>query len=179
MAEKQKKKREPLKERNPYKYYRNSYYACQGGEWACITAPFIAIFAAKWNEYFVFTESNSEGIKVTIGCVLAAVMAAFFAYRKIRHQEKANGKVTMLSYAIGVGVAFAFSYLFKVIIDDLFLILGCEFAGASAAYVVDFATVYNKDRMKVYKDAIDKLDAEEAAQKVIEERKKRRKGTYV
>ena len=160
--------KEPLKKRDPYRYYRNAYYACQAGEWGCIAAPVIAVFGAKWNEYFVFAEGSS-GVSVTIGCVLALVLAAVFCYRKIRHQEKAAGKVTMLSYAVGVGVAFVFAYLFKVIIDDLALILGCEFVGAVGAYAVDFATMRNRRKMVLYRDAREKAEAERAARKALEE----------
>ena len=161
-----KEKKPPLKERNPYKYYRNAYYACQGGEWACIAAPVIAVFGAKWNEYFVFAEGSDGGVRLTIGCVLALICAAVFMYKKLRHQEKQEKKVTMLSYVIGVGVAFAFIYFFKVILDDLFLIVGCEFAGAVAAYGVDFATQHNLKQMTLYKNALDELKAKDAALKM-------------
>lgn len=164
-----KEKKEPLKTRNPYKYYRNAYYGCQAGEWACIIAPVIAVFGVKWNEYFDFVDTNN-GIKLTFGCVLALVMAGLFIYKKIKHQEKMEGKITMLSYALGIGVAFVFSYLFKVIIDDLFLILGCEFAGACSAYALDFATTKNHDKMKLYSDAMNKLDAEEVAKRLRKEK---------
>ena len=80
--------------------------------------------------------------------------------------EKQEKKVTMLSYVIGVGVAFAFIYFFKVILDDLFLIVGCEFAGAVAAYGVDFATQHNLKQMTLYKNALDELKAKDAALKM-------------
>ena len=127
-------KKEPLKTRNPYKYYRNAYVGAQAGEWACIGIPIIAIFGAKWNEYFNFTDNQGGAIKLTIGSILALICAAIFMYKKIKHQEKTEKKVTMLSYVIGVGVAFAIAYFFKVILDDLVLIFGCELAGAAAAY---------------------------------------------
>ncbi|MCI1244465.1 MAG: hypothetical protein LKG11_00695 [Bacilli bacterium] len=178
MKPKEKAKKVPLKQRNPYKYYRNAYYACEAGEWSCIIAPIVAVFGAKWNEYFIFTDGNTSGVKLTIGCILAFILAAVFIYKKMKHQEKMENKVTMLSYAVGIGVAFAFSYLFKVVIDDLFLILGCEFAGAVAAYGTDFATQSNYGKMKLYKDAIDKLDAEDAAKRIQEEKKGGRRGTW-
>ena len=178
-AKARKAKKEPLKKRNPYKYYRNAYWACQGGEWAAIVAPVVAVFGAKWNEYFVFTETDNSGVKLTIGCVLAFVMAAIFVARKIKYQEKQENKVTMLSYVVGIGVAFAFSYLFKVVIDDIFLILGCEFAGAVGAYGIDFATQSNMRKMKLYKTAIEELDAQEAARKVQEDKKRSGGNGYV
>lgn len=159
------KNKEPLKKRNPYKYYRNAYAACRVGEWGCLVAPIVAVFGAKWNEYFVFVEGDSR-VRLTIGCILAFIMSAVFVYKKIKHDEKVEKKVTMLSYVVGVGVAFAMSYLFKTVIDDLFLILGCEFAGSVAAYGVDLATIRNKGKMELYRSAMERLDAEEAAKKV-------------
>lgn len=164
MASRAGAKKAPLRKRDPYRYYRNAYYALQGSEWACLAAPVAAVFGVKWNEYFVFVEGGS-GVSLTVGCVLALVMAAVFAYRKLRHQEKAEGKVTMLSYAVGLGVAFVFAYLFKVVIDDLALILGCEFAGAVAAYGVDFATREARRKMVVFRESKERLEAEEAARR--------------
>lgn len=169
MAEKVKK--EPLKTRNPYKYYRNAYVGAQAGEWACIGAPIIAIFGAKWNEYFNFTDNQGGAIKLTIGSILALVCAAIFMYKKIKHQEKTEKKVTMLSFVVGIGVAFAIAYFFKVILDDIVLILGCELAGAAAAYGLDLGVTQEMRRKQIlYRDAIDKLDAEEAARKVRADR---------
>ena len=166
-----KKKKEPLKTRNPYKYYRNSYWACQVGEWVSIVAPMITVFGIKWNEYFDFVNETESATKLTIGCVLALICAVIFVYKKIKHQEKTENKTTMLSYVVGIGVAFAFSYFFKVIIDDLFLILGCEFAGSVSAYAIDFATQENRRKQILYRDAIDKLNTEDAAKKIISEKK--------
>lgn len=171
---KEREKRPPLKERNPYKYYRNAYYAFQTGEWACIVAPVVAVFGAKWEEYFTFIDGDYTGVKMTLGCILSLVLAAIFAYKKLRHQEKVEGKVTMTSYVVGVGVAFVLSYLFKTVIDDLFLIMGCEFAGAVAAYGVDFGTRNAKSKMETYRKAIEELDAKDAAQRL-----KRERGTAV
>lgn len=170
---KEKVKKEPLKTRNPYKYYRNAYWACQAGEWAAIVTPMIVVFGVKWNEYFDFVNDQPGATRLTIGCVLALVCAAIFVYKKVKHQEKTEKKVTMLSYVIGVGVAFAISYLFKVVLDDLFLILGCEFAGAVAAYGTDFATQEFRRKQMLYRDAREKLEAEEAAKK---ERERKMKG---
>ena len=166
-------KKEPLKTRSPRKYYHRAYVGCQVGEWGAIATPIIAIFAAKWNEYFDFVENQGESIRLTIGCVLAIVCAIFFGYKKLKNQEKQEKKVTMLSYVFGIAVAWAAVFLFKVIIDDLFLILSCELAGAGAAYGIDFATQYNLKKYNLYQGAYEKLDAEEAATREREERRRR------
>ena len=163
---KEKVKKEPLKTRCPRKYYRNAYWACQGGEWAAIMTPLIAVFGAKWNEYFDFVNDTHGSVRLTIGCVLALVVSAVVMYKKAKHQEKVEKKATMLTYVLGVGIAFAFAFLFKVVIDDLVLILGCEFAGAAAAYGLDIGLTQEMRRKQVlYRDARDHLEAEEAAKK--------------
>lgn len=147
-----------LKERNPMKFYRNAYYASQISEWLCVIAPIVSIFGIKWNEYFVV---NNDKYKMTIGCVLAIVMGVVFAYRKLKYQEKQEKKSNMYGYALWVGVVCGFSFLFKSIIDDLFIISITEFIGAVGAVSIDTAfTQNNLKKYVMYKEACDKLDAE-------------------
>lgn len=154
-------KKESLKKTDPYKYYRNCYRACQAGERTSLIAPLIAVFAAKWNEYFVIVE-DADRIKLSIGCVLSIIMAVIFIYRKLKHEEKVNNKVTMLSYTIGVGVAFVLVLLMKVVLSDLYLILGAELGGSVVAYGVDIASERNKQLMLAYKEAKIEAQAKEA-----------------
>ena len=175
---KEKVKKEPLKTRCPRKYYRNAYWACQGGEWAAIATPIIAVFGAKWNEYFDFVENTHESVRLTIGCILALVVSAILMYKKAKHQEKVEKKATMLTYVLGVGMAFALAYFCKVIVNDLVLILGCEFAGAAVAYGLDVGLTQEMRRKQVlYRDARDELDAKEAAEKEqkVKENERRQK----
>lgn len=166
MEEKMKIKKEPLKTRNPRIYYRNAYYAAQSAEWAACLLPMVAIFGAKWNEYFDFAANDGSAVKLSIGCILAVVCSAVFMYKKARHQEKVEKKASMFTYVLSIGVAFAFAYFFKAIIDDLLLILGCELAGAATAFGIDISVTQEMRRKQIlYRDAHDKLDAEEAALK--------------
>lgn len=154
--------KEPLKTRDPYKYYRNCSYACVAGEYASVLTPIAIVFGAKWNEYFTMTEGNS--VKMTIGCILSLVVAAIVMFSQIKRQEKINNQHTMLPFVLGVGVAFALSYLFKVVIEDLTLILGVEFAGSVVAYGIDFATISNREKMAIYKDEEIRHDARRIAE---------------
>lgn len=168
--------KEQLKTRNPRKYYRNAYRLAQTSEWVACIAPMAAIFGAKWNEYFDFVNNSDGAVRLTIGSILALLLSAIFMFKKANHQERVENKASMLTYVISIGVAFAFVYLFKVIIDDLILILGAELAGASTAYIVD-ATVTQEMRRKqiLYRDASERLDAEEAALKEREIREVERR----
>lgn len=171
----EKVKKEPLKTRDPYKYYRNAYIGCQSAEWTAIVAPLILVFAVKWNEYFDFANNESGAVRLTIGCVLAIVCGVLFVYKKMRHQEKTEKKVTMLTYVLGLAVAWVFVWLCGAIIDDLFLILSCELAGAITAYGIDFATQEMRRKQMLYRDAKEKLEAEEVARRIKNEADKKRR----
>lgn len=158
--------KEPLKTRDPYRYYRNCSYACIVGEYASVLSPIAIVFGAKWNEYFTVADGNQ--VKMTVGCILSLVVAAIVMLSQIKRQEKINNQHTMLPFVFGVGVAFALSYLFKVVIDDLTLILGVELAGSVTAYGIDFATIANKEKMMIYKDEEIRHDARRVAEEKVE-----------
>lgn len=148
-----KQKKEPLKTRNPRKYYSIKYHALYAGEWACLLGPLFGVFGAKWNEYVQFASSQDGsvlgGFKLTVGAVLSLLVAVFVIYKGARHKEKVDKTATMSTFALGIGVAFALSWAFSVILKDLTLILGCEFAGAMVAYPLDTMAQKNKKLMEI------------------------------
>lgn len=150
MQKKDKVKKEPLKKRDPYKFYRNGYLVCKAGTIISITAPIVAIFGAKWNEYIALDEGNP--VRLTIGAMLALFVAAIITYKYIKHDEKMKEKTTMLSMVVGIGLAFVITYLLKVVLSDLTLILGCEFAGAVAGYGFDLGAGNRYNLMKIAQD---------------------------
>jgi len=98
------------------------------GKWASIITPFLVIFGVKFNEYFVLVEQQ-EKIKLTIGCIIAIIVAVVAIYQDFKHSEKTKH----LAPVVGWGTAFLLSWLLKVILEDLTLILGTEFAGQCVA----------------------------------------------
>lgn len=155
-------KKEPLKERDPYRYYRNVHYALYSVEWVSIFTPLAILFGIKWNDYFNFVEETEGSVKLTIGCILAIVLAIVFAVKKARVEEKSKKTYSMLHYVGFVAVFWAFAFLFKVIIDDLFLITSVELAGAVTAYGVSIADNNAKEKARLFKEQKIKQDGVKA-----------------
>lgn len=161
-------KKEPLKYRNPLKYHRIKYYSLKVGKWASMIAPLVAVFGAKFNEYIEVYEG--ETYKLTIGCIVAIVVAVIACYKEIK---KTEGETSPITTAIGWGVAFMLSYLFHEVITDLTLVLGCEFAGQCVGAGLDVASKNDADYIKAYKEETVKEEAKIQVQSDI----KRRNGT--
>lgn len=117
-----KNKKIPLKQRNPYKFYRNGYYVCNAGKWTSIVSPFLGIGIAKWDEYFM--EDPTNGVKLSIGCTLALVVLGISIY-----QETKKSETKIISGVVGWAIAFVLCYLLESILADLTLIMGCALLG--------------------------------------------------
>ena len=152
----------PLKQRDPYKYYRNIHYGLYAGTWVTTFAPIVAVFGAKWNEYFDYVNNTGSSVKLTIGCVVAIFLAIIFAVKKATVEEKTRKEYSMIHYVAFIAIIWALLFFFKAIIDDMFLITSVEFAGAVSAYGLSIADNKIKDKMKLYKEAQDELTKEEA-----------------
>lgn len=161
--------KEPLKTRDPYKYHRIKYAGLKAGKWSAMIVPFIAIFGAKFNEYIEVYDGQQY--KLTIGCIIALIVAAISCYQEVKKTEAKGSPITT---AIGWGVAFMLSYLFYEIIRDLTLVLGCEFAGQCVAAGLEMASESDKKYINAYKDEFVKEDARTQVQA-----DRRRKGTRV
>lgn len=155
MAEKvAKAKKQPLKERDPEKYFSRVRGWCKAGTIASLAAPIVAVFGAKWNEYIQVTYSDGAqgAVKLSVGAICSLIVAAIITYKYVRHNEKAKHEVSMASWVVGLGLAFAICWAFQAILNDLTLILGCEFAGSVAAYGFDLGAQHANNRLKPYED---------------------------
>lgn len=168
---KEKVKKEPLKTRNPYKYYRNIHYGLYSGSWVAVIAPIVTVFAVKWNEYFDFVNNTGDSVKLTIGCVAAIVLGVIFAIKKAKVDERQKGTYSMLHYVAFVGVLWAILFLFKAIIDDAFLITSVELGGAVAAYGLNIADKKAKEQALLYKSVKDD-DKKESIKKDMKAKRK-------
>lgn len=162
MAEKaEKAKKAPLKERDPKKFYSRVKGWCKAGTITSLAAPLVAVFGAKWNEYvqISYSDGTQGAIKLSVGALCSLIMAAIITYKYVRHDEKAKKQVTMASWVVGLGLAFAICWAFQAILNDLTLILGCEFAGSVAAYGFDLGAQYANGRLEPYKDEMMRAQA--------------------
>ena len=111
-----------------YSYYKRNRNLATAGKWTGIISPFVIIFGAKFNEYFVLVEEG-ERIKLTIGCILAIVVAAIAVISDFKRNEKTKPLLPAAKW----GLAFLIIFLCESIAYDLLLIVGAEFAGQCAA----------------------------------------------
>lgn len=129
-----------------FRYYKRRRNASIVGRWACIVSPFGIVFGVKFNEYIKIMDTG-DTIKLSIGCILALVVAAIAIYKQFKHSDETKH----IAPAIGWGVALAFAWLFEIILHDLVLILASEFAGQCAAVGVDYYCKHATEEMNAYK----------------------------
>lgn len=147
---KQKEKKAPLKQRNPYKYYRNQYWGLKLGKWLSVITPFITIFAVKYKDYFVYV-ANGEQYKLSLGCILALFVLGITMWNESKKDGNGNKQTTPIHTTIGWGVCFALAFLLNSIIQDLTMILGCAFAGQLVSLGFEFGAENRHYYMEQYK----------------------------
>lgn len=126
-----------------YKRLRNTGYGLKVGKWVAILSPYIAIGIANFDEYF--TEYN--GVKMSIGCVLALIVAGI----AIANESKENKKVNNL---VVWAVAFALIWLMQSILNDLLLIVGCGLLGQLVGAGFEIGSDKELEKASLYKEAI-------------------------
>ena len=148
MAEKKVKR--PFSQMNnneKFLYYRKRRRLSIAGKWGSVIAPFGIVFGVKFNEYVNIIDTG-EVVKLTIGSVLAIVVAMIAVYKEVKHSEETKH----LAPAFGWALATVFAWLFKVIIDDLFLILLAETCGQFTAMGINIYGEHCKEEANAYKD---------------------------
>lgn len=126
-----------LKERDPYKYHRNAYWGLKAGRWVSIFSPFVGLFIAKYNDYFVAVDQNTS-VRMSFGVSLLVAVAAVVAFRETKIRgEDGKLRASPVSSTIGWGIAFVLAFLFQTILKDLTLILGLAFGGQAAGLIFD------------------------------------------
>lgn len=153
MAE-EKKKKAPLKQRDPLRFYKNGRTACKAGTVVSLATPLVTLFGVKFDEYVKVTSAEDGGtlatFKLTLGGLICVIMAVVITYKYIRHDEKQKKQVTMASFVAGLGVAFALCWCFNAILNDLTEILGYELIGAVSAYGFDLGAQNRQKYIDIY-----------------------------
>lgn len=148
-----KKKKEKLKIRNPYAYYRNGFYGCKVGKWASIIAPFVTIFALKFDEYFLVDAGNGSQVKLTIGSILALFVGGIAFWAETRKKGDGTHQSSPLTSVISWGLAFGLAFFFQSILNDLVMILGCALVGQLVGLGFEFGAQNRYEYMKIAKRA--------------------------
>lgn len=135
-----------------YKSFKTRKFTCLIGKWLSIISPFVVIGIVNFNEYFV----EYNGTRMSIGCILAALVAGVAIYNEAKENNKKTANVVKWA------IAFGLVYFFSAILQDLVLIVGCGFAGQVVGTGFELGYENYKDKLDlVYKAGINaKANAE-------------------
>lgn len=139
-----------------YKRLKNTGNGLKVGKWLSILSPYIIIGAVNFNEYF--TEYN--GVKMSIGCILAMAVMGIAIANETKENKKINGLVVW-------AVAIALTYLMQSILNDLLLILSCGFLGQLIGAGFDIGANKEYEKAAIYHEAIIKAEAERQAKEEL------------
>ena len=131
-----------------YKRLRNRAYTFKALKWISILSPYFIIGAVNFEDYF--TEYN--GVKMSIGCVLALVVAGIAIMNETKENKKVNGLVVW-------GVVFALVLLMQSILNDLLLIVGFGLLGQLVGAGFEIGTEKEMMKAKVYQEASIRAEA--------------------
>ena len=137
------KKYKELSSAEKYKRLRNSGFTLKGAKWLSILSPYIIIGSVNFDEYF--TEYN--GVKMSLGCVLAIIVMGIAIANETKENKKINGLV-------GWAIAFALIYLMQSILNDLLLIVGCGLLGQLIGAGFDIGAKNQLEKAGLYKESV-------------------------
>lgn len=121
---------------------RNQGYTCKAMKWISILSPYLIIGIVNFEDYFV----EADGIKMSLGCVLAAIVAGISIANETKENKKINGIVLW-------AIAFALIYFFQAILQDLLLIVGCGFIGQLVGAGFELGSEMQLEKAKLYRKA--------------------------
>lgn len=137
-----KKKFNELTPVEKYKRLRSQGYTCLAMKWVSILSPYLIIGIVNFEEYFV----ESNGVKMSIGCVLAMIVAGISIANETKENKKING-------IVGWAIAFALAIFFQAILQDLVLILGCGLVGQLVGAGFELGSNIQLEKADLYKKA--------------------------
>lgn len=129
-----------------YSTYKKRGILATAGKWTSIIGPVAVLFGVKFNEYFSIVDGQ-EKIKLTIGSVLALIVAGFAVLQDFKRTESTKH----LASVAGWGIALLLSWLLEVVLQDLTLILAFEFGGQCAAAGLNKYAEYCRKEADEYK----------------------------
>ena len=126
-----------------YKKLRNTGYTFKGLKWLSILAPFITIGIINFEDYF----QEANGIKMSLGCILALVVAGIAVFNETKENKKVNN-------IVGWVIAFALVFFFQSILEDLLMIVGFGLLGQLVGSGFEIGSAIQLEKAEIYKKAI-------------------------
>ena len=125
-----------------YSRLRKQGYTCVAMKWVSILSPYLTIGIINFEDYFV----QANGVKMSMGCILALIVAGI----AIKNETQENKKISGI---VGWALAFALIYLFQSILQDLLLIVGCGFVGQLVGAGFEVGADTQLEKADLYKKA--------------------------
>ena len=143
------------------KKYKRVSLLCFGSEFVSVFAPFFAIGIINYEKYFI----KYDGVKISIGFVLAMVVMGIATYLT----SKKNFQNSFVTLLIGWAVATGICFLIRELLNDLCYIMLFGWFGIAGAYGLDIGKQQaNKKADKIQK-GIDAAEEELIKDAYIEE----------
>ena len=137
-----KKKFKDLTPAEKYTRLNKQGYSLLALKWVSILSPYLIIGAVNFDEYF----QEANGWKMSIGCILALIVAGI----AIKNETKDNTRINGL---VGWAVAFALILCFQSILQDLALIVGCGLIGQIVGAGFELGSDTQLEKARLYRNA--------------------------
>ena len=165
MSNKQPKaKKEPLKTRNPFKYYRRKYRIFGLTKWACIVTPIasvIGVYVLQANQGAPNTNPVNS-IAFPIGASIGGIFGLVVLLKEMISANKAreqNAVGLNFNSAIGWGIAALVLWLCAITTQYLTILCLSEFVGQVGAVMCRYKMNHYADLMKTVTKAEITADA--------------------
>lgn len=138
-------KRKKFYQLNPAEKYvrlRNQGYTCLTMKWVSILSPYLVIGIVNFEDYF----AEADGVKMSLGCVLAMIVAGISIFNETKENKKINGIVAW-------AVAFALIFFFQSLLQDLLLIVGCGLIGQIVGAGFELGANAQLEKANIYRNA--------------------------
>jgi len=156
---KEKKKLTPTQR---YKRLKATQYACFGGEFLSVIAPFITIGIINFNDYFV----EYNGTRVSIAFMLALAVMGMAVYL-VSKKKFENSFISLIVGWLAITVIF---FLLGKIITDISWIMLYGLIGILGAYGLDIASKKASEKADKIKQGMELANQEEIKEEYREEK---------
>lgn len=129
------------------------YYVYEILRWSSVLTPFLVLYLQKKDKWFVNVEGNNATTKMTVGMVLLIGILGWVILREMAKKKGRSHAPSVVSGIIWWGIAFALTYCFKTIINDLSTIILYGLIGQCAGAIWELLAQGQHERRQLYRSA--------------------------
>ena len=137
-------------------YFKHSviYYVLEMGRWISVITPFFLVYLQNKDKW-IYTLDNqpSQITKMRIGMIILIGVLGWVVLREINKKKGRSYAPSVISGIIWWGIAFAVTYCFKTIINDLSTIILYGLFGQVAGAIFEMLAQAQHERRKLYQQA--------------------------